>query len=457
MAGNTAVIGMQWGDEGKGKVVDMLAKEHDVIVRTGGGANAGHTVVVDGNKYVLHLIPSGIIQKKQCIIGNGVVLNLDRLVDEINDLSEEGIPVSNRRLLISDRAQVITPYNLLLDIAEEIAKSRQNGGSVGTTMQGIGSAYEFKAARIGLRMQDVTGASTSELEEKLGYIRERATAFAKALGVSTKDVLKAMDKNDQTKIMTRGFRQYYDNKKYVNKKAVEKKMFEHRDNFGALVADTGVVIERAAKEGKSIMFEGAQGTLLDIDHGTYPYVTSSNTTIGGNYTGSGVWVPIEHRLGILKAYTTRVGNGPFPTEMLGETGNRIQARGKEFGATTGRARRVGWLDLVIAEYAIRVNGINEIALTKLDVLDNEEEMLICRAYDFGEIRTDNFPADHKVLTFTQPAYHKMRGWKSDTSKARTFSDLPPAAQDYVEFIEGMLDTRIKYVSIGEGRDQVIVR
>jgi adenylosuccinate synthase len=455
---NTAVIGMQWGDEGKGKVVDMLAKEHDVIVRTGGGANAGHTVVDEkGNKYVLHLIPSGIIQNKLCIIGNGVVANLDRLVDEIDDLSGKGISVTNQNFLVSDRAQVVTPYNLLLDIAEEIAKSRQNGGSIGTTMQGIGSAYEFKAARIGLRMQDVTGASTSELEEKLGYIGERATAFAKALGVTTKDILKAMDKNDQTKTMTRGFRQYYDNKKYVNRKAVQKRMLEHRDNFGALVADTGFFIDNAAKAGKRIMFEGAQGTLLDIDHGTYPYVTSSNTTIGGICTGSGVWVPIEHRLGILKAYTTRVGNGPFPTEMTGEVGKRIQVLGKEYGATTGRARRVGWLDLVIAKYAIRVSGINEIALTKLDVLDSEDEILICKGYDFGTMRTDNFPVDERVLTFTQPAYHKMRGWKSDTSKARKFCDLPPEARDYIEFIEGMLDTKIKYVSIGEGRDQVIVR
>jgi adenylosuccinate synthase len=454
---NTAVIGMQWGDEGKGKVVDMLAKEHDVIVRTGGGANAGHTVVVDGNKYVLHLIPSGILYNRQNIIGNGVVVNLDRLEEEINTLSGAGFDITRNNLLISDRAHVITPYHLLLDIAEEIAKSRQNGGSVGTTMQGIGSAYELKAARIGLRMIDVTTCSVSELEEKLGYIGERAEAGAKALGVSTKDILKAMDKNDQTKAMTKGFRPYFDKKKYVNRKAVQKKMIEHSDNFGALVADTGCTLERAAKEGKSIMFEGAQGTLLDIDHGTYPYVTSSNTTIGGCCTGSGIWVPIEHRLGILKAYTTRVGNGPFPTEILGVAGEWIQARGKEFGATTGRARRVGWLDLVIAEYAIRVNGINEIALTKLDVLDSLDEILVCRGYDFGKIRTDEFPADNKVLMFTQPFYHKMKGWKQDTSKAKMYCDLPPEARDYIEFIEGMLDTRIKYISIGPERDQVIVR
>ncbi len=456
-AGHTAVIGAQWGDEGKGKIVDMLAQKHDIVVRYAGGGNAGHTVCAEDQKYVLHLVPCGAVFGKLNVIGNGVVLNFDRLDEEFSDLKKRGKELTKDNFMISERAHVITPYHLLLDLAEEMAKGRRTGGAVGTTMQGIGPGYQLKMARTSIRVVDLMEDSFSELAARIKELDRDIISRVKALEITPQDVLDAMDKNERTRVMTKGFRPYFENERYVSIDTVIGVLHQQREAFKSFVCDASHVLSEQDKAGKRILFEGAQGTLLDIDHGTYPHVTSSNTTLGGVYTGTGTCLPLEHKLGILKAYTTRVGNGVFPTELTDDVGKRLQERGCEYGATTGRPRRCGNLDLVIGKYAVRVNGLNEIALTKLDVLDGEKEIPVCVGYNIGQFGTDIFPTSERTLAKAEPVYKILPGWQQDTTRAREFDELPENAQNFVKFVENKLGTHVKYVSIGEKRDQVITR
>ncbi|HSU72758.1 MAG TPA: adenylosuccinate synthase [Candidatus Binatia bacterium] len=455
---HTAVIGMQWGDEGKGKIVDYLAQQHDVVVRYAGGGNAGHTVVVNDDKFVLHLVPCGAVYGKTNVIGNGVVVNFDRLEEEVSDLNrrrQNACSLENFR--ISERAHVITPYHLLLDLAEEVAKSKRTGGAVGTTMQGIGPAYQLKMGRTSMRVVDLMEDSREELAERVNHLAADVTARVEALGISPITVLQAMTANERAQKMTRGFQPYFSQENYVNQEQVLDSLLKHQNSFRPFVSDISYFLTEQSRQGKRILFEGAQGTLLDIDHGTYPHVTSSNTTLGGVDTGTGTCLPKEHRLGILKAYTTRVGNGEFPTEDKDAFGKCLQDRGCEYGATTGRPRRCGALDLVIAGYATRVNGINELAVTKLDVLDEEKEIPVCIGYEMDDHKTTIFPASERMLKRATPIYTMLPGWQENTSHTRRFDDLPPTAQYFIKFIENNLHVPVKYVSIGEKRDQVIVR
>jgi len=454
---HTAVIGPQWGDEGKGKIVDMLAQKHDIVVRYGGGANAGHTVDVGNEEFVLHLVPCGAIYGKLNVIGNGCVINLDRLTEEINHLSTRGKEMNPGNLKISGRAHITTPYKLLLDLAEEIVKAKRTGGAVGTTLQGIGPTYQFKVARTGIRMTDFVELLPSDLEEKIGTIAEEVENRIKALGLEPCNISEAINSNDQTKRMTRALHPYLSSETFLDRRKIMHSMIEHRERFAGFVTDISYFLSEQMKKGQRIMFEGAQGTLLDIDHGTYPHVTSSNTTIGGIFTGTGIYVDVPNRLGVMKAYTTRVGNGEFPTELKDEAGKRLQEKGAEFGATTGRARRCGWLDLVIGKYAVRVNGLNQLAMTKLDILDGEKDIQVCVAYELDGHQTDVFPASEAALARAKPVYQTLAGWMTDTSKARKFEDLPENARNLAIFVEQYLETPIKYISIGKERDQVIVR
>jgi adenylosuccinate synthase len=456
-AGHTAVVGDQWGDEGKGKIVDMLAQKHDVVVRFGGGGNAGHTVCAADEKYVLHLVPCGAVFGKLNIIANGVVLNYDRLAEEVADLKSKGKELTKENFIISERAHVITPYHLLLDLAEEIVKSKRTGGAVGTTMQGIGPGYQLKMARTSMRVVDLMEDSNVELGHRAEALEVDVLTRIAAMQLVPQDIFDAMNKDERAQKMTRGFLPYFDGHSFVNMGKVIDSLRQHRDNFSQFVQDISYVLSQQDQKGKRILFEGAQGTLLDIDHGTYPHVTSSNTTMGGVHTGTGTYLPLEHRLGILKAYTTRVGNGVFPTELTDDVGKRLQEKGCEYGATTGRPRRCGNLDLVIAKYAVRVNGLNEIALTKLDVLDGEKEIPVCVAYDMGGHTTDIFPTSERTLAKAKPVYKTLPGWQKDTTGAREFSELPENARNFVKFVEEQLDTHVKYISIGEKRDQVITR
>jgi adenylosuccinate synthase len=469
-AGHTAVIGAQWGDEGKGKIVDMLAQKHDIVVRYAGGGNAGHTVVVDNEKFVLHLVPCGAVFGKMNIIGNGVVLNFDRLAEEFADLKTRGRELTKENFMISERAHVITPYHLLLDLAQEMVKGKRTGGEIGTTMQGIGPAYQAKMARNGMRFVDLLEDSNVELDTRIGIIAADTLSILGACGITPDDLYKEMNKNERRQKMTRGFQQYFDlnlcadvekpvgiDNNCVTLEHVILSLRHHRDVFSQFITDASYILSEEDRKSKRILFEGAQGTLLDIDHGTYPHVTSSNTTLGGVYTGTGTCLPLEHKLGILKAYTTRVGNGAFPTELTDVVGKRLQEKGCEYGATTGRPRRCGNLDLVIAKYAVRVNGLNEIALTKLDVLDGEKKIPVCVAYDVGQSSTDIFPTSERALAKAKPVYKILPGWQKDTTKAREFSELPKNAQNFVNFVENYLGTHVKYISIGEKRDQVITR
>jgi len=446
---HTAIIGAQWGDEGKGKIVDMLAEKHDVVVRYNGGANAGHTVVVGDKEIILHQVPSGAPQGKLCVIGNGCVVNPDRLEEELEALSAQGTPAN---LQISDRAHIITPYQLLLDVGLEIWKGRQNK-KVGTTFQGIGTAYMAKAARTGLTFGELL--ESDDLVGRMGELHDFTKAFLSALGVFGEDVYSAMNKDDSAVRMSRGLRAYFEREMDFDKVVLTLK--KHREMLRPMVNDISVLLADVDKNDLEILFEGAQGTLLDIDLGTYPYCTSSNPTIGGVFSGTGFGGVVDDRIGILKAYTTRVGEGGFPTELKDKTGVHIQTKGKEFGATTGRPRRVGWLDLVIGEYAARVNGLTELALTKLDVLDELDEIAVCTRYNVDGRPVRHFPASPRVLGRAEPFYQLFDGWKADTTKARSYHDLPPNAQEYISFIEHVLRLPVTYVSNGPKRDQVIVR
>jgi len=420
---NTVLVGAQWGDEGKGKIIDFLTETADVVVRSQGGNNAGHTVIAGDKKYVLHLIPSGILRPgKVCVIGNGVVLDPVSLVGEIEKLQGDGIQVDGNNLLISDRAHLVLPYHRLLDEARENAKG---SGKIGTTKRGIGPAYADKISRTGLRLGDLMQPKV--FAEKLAVRIEENNVLLQALGAAPLDF-----------------------------EEVKAAYLEAGEKLRPFVTNTLVYLHGVLKAKKEMLFEGAQGTFLDIDHGTYPYVTSSNTTAGGAATGSGVPPHrIDSVMGVMKAYTTRVGEGPFPTENE-QISDLLHGMGREFGATTGRARRCGWFDSVATRFAAMVNGIDEIAITNLDGLDTLEMIKVCVAYRLDGREIDTLPSDFQDIAACEPVYIDLPGWKADTSAAKTFSDLPENARSYVLKLAELTGGKLKIVSVGPNRDQTIL-
>ena len=414
------VVGAQWGDEGKGKLVDVIAERADWVVRYQGGANAGHTVHLGGRQFVLHQIPSGILHPGvRCAIGNGVVLDPDTLFTEIDELVRDGVDVEGR-LYVSDRAHLVLPYHKLVDC--ESAASR----AIGTTGRGIGPAYEDKVARRGIRVQDLR--HLDRLRELVKGGIEHANAQLAASGSD-----KRASAEDTVALLER-----------------------LAPRLLVLADDVGLAVHRAQRAGAAVLLEGAQGSLLDVDHGTYPFVTSSSTTSGGAATGAGLApASIDAVLGVVKAYTTRVGNGPLPTELEEPLGAVVRKLGNEFGATTGRPRRCGWFDAVVVRYAARVNGLTGLAVTKLDVLDTLDRIGLCTAYeDDGDVY-DEFPGDLVLLERVTPRYEWLEGWKSSTAGARRVEDLPAAARRYLDRIRELADTPIAYVSVGTRRDQII--
>ncbi|HEX2767671.1 MAG TPA: adenylosuccinate synthase [Geobacteraceae bacterium] len=422
---NVVVVGAQWGDEGKGKIVDILTEFADDVVRFQGGNNAGHTLVVGDEKVILHLIPSGILHPgKRCVIGNGVVLDPEVFIREITNLKSKGRLEDDGCLLLSESLHIIMPYHKRIDIARE-AKCGEK--KIGTTGRGIGPAYEDKVGRRGIRLMDLIDRElfARKLRE---YLEENNFILEKLLG---------------EKPFT--FEEIYD--QYCGYAEILRKY----------VADTPLILYRDIKEGKKVLFEGAQGTLLDVDHGTYPYVTSSSTCAGGACTGAGVSPRDIHEIiGISKAYITRVGSGPFPTELEDADGESLRQVGGEFGSTTGRPRRCGWFDAIVAKYAVRVNGLTGIALTKLDVLDAFDTIRICTGYAYDGKTLDELPANLEVFGSCQPVYEEMPGWKTDLSAARSFADLPEKAQRYVLRLEELIGCPIVLVSVGARRDQTIM-
>jgi adenylosuccinate synthase len=416
---NIAVIGAQWGDEGKGKIVDLLTPHFSIVARYQGGHNAGHTVYVGGTRFVLHLIPSGILHSGvTCVIGNGVVVDPRALFDEVEMLASHGIEVDGR-LVISEKAHLILPYHRDLDL---FAEARRGDRSIGTTSRGIGPAYEDKIGRRGIRVVDLADPTALA-----GEVRENVHARNRLIGDSVLDA-----------------------------DAVLADLLAYAARMRPWVADVSVVLDNAMRAGRAILFEGAQGTLLDIDHGTYPFVTSSNSTVGGVCTGLGV-APraIGGVLGVAKAYTTRVGGGPFPTELAGPLAERLRETGQEYGASTGRPRRCGWYDAVAVRYAVRVNGLDALALTKLDVLDDLDEISICTAYRYRGSVVSEFPADLRVLAGSEPIYETMPGWKTSTRGARAFNDLPAAARAYIARLEELSLAPAAIVSTGSDRDETL--
>jgi adenylosuccinate synthase len=423
---NIVIVGIQWGDEGKGKIVDLLAEHADIIVRFQGGNNAGHTLVVDGKKIVLHLIPSGILHAgKLCIIGNGVVVDPEVLIEEIGILRGQGFFPDDAMLRVSSEAHLIMPYHKRIDLARESANTR---GKIGTTGRGIGPAYEDKATRAGIRMCDLTN---------LGLLKERIESVLE----------------EKNFLLTR----------YFDQSPVDpKEVFDHlaalSENITRYIADTPALLAARIGRGASVMFEGAQGTLLDIDHGTFPYVTSSHTVAGCAATGSGVGpTAIDAVYGISKAYTTRVGGGPFPTELFDEIGQRLQEKGTEFGATTGRKRRCGWFDAVAARRSVRVNSLSGIIITKLDVLSGISPLKICTGYEIDGNVIDEFPSDIPSLERVVPRYIELPGFEGDIGLARAFSDLPKNARDYVARVEEILGVPAIMISVGAERTETIIR
>lgn len=426
MKGRTdIVLGVQWGDEGKGRVVDVLAAKAGAVVRYQGGANAGHTVVAGGEKYVFHLLPSGILYSgKTCIIGNGVVMDPEVLFEELDGLAARGKKTA--RLVISHGTHIVMPYHKLIDKLAEGARSA--GTKIGTTGRGIGPCYADKYERIGIRAEDL--ANPEILKEKLTI------------------ALKL--KND---IMTK----IYGAEPLAFDEVYEKAL-EWGKRIAPMLGDAFLEIDETARKGENVLFEGAQATLLDIDHGTYPFVTSSSPCAGGACTGAGVGPSrIDRVIGVMKAYCTRVGEGPFPTEDSGDTGELLRQKGGEYGATTGRPRRCGWCDLVAADYAVKVNGLDGFALTKLDVLDGFDEIKICTAYEIDGKLRKTFPSSCAELAKAKPVYKTMKGWQNDISKCRSFDELPKEARDYIAFIEEETKTPVLLIGVGVGREDTIER
>ena len=418
---NLAVLGAQWGDEGKGKIVDLLSPQFQLVARYQGGHNAGHTVYVDGTKFVLRLIPSGILHPAvRCVIGNGVVVDPVALFAEVDELERVGIRVDGR-LFVSDKAHVILPYHRDLDL---YAESRRGDRKIGTTSRGIGPAYEDKTARRGIRVGDLLDRA------RLASLVQERVAARNAL--VTESVLSADEVLAQTLTLAERLR--------------------------PMVRDVSWMLADAMRQGQTVLFEGAQGTLLDVDHGTYPYVTSSSASIGGVCTGLGVGPKaIGAVLGVLKAYTTRVGEGPFPTELHDAIGQRLRDNGHEYGAVTGRPRRCGWYDAVAARYGVRINGLDAVALTKLDVLDGFESLQICTGYRVGDAVIEEFPADPAVLAAATPVYETMPGWQQPTAGVRRYEDLPSAARNYIARLEALTGVPAALVSTGSDRFDTILR
>ncbi len=417
------VMGTQWGEEGQGKIVDNLAEMADVVARYQGGNNAGHTVVVSGKEFKLHLLPSGILYKgKTCVIGNGVVIDPGVLLKEINGMHEKGFDTEG--LKISNRAHVIMPYHRLLDEEEE---KYRGDHKIGTTKRGIGPCYMDKNARCGIRMVDLM--DEEEFSEKLKRNIEAKNHLLKSVyGVDGFDY-----------------------------ETVKQEYLGYAKELRSYVADTSTVLNQALKQGKKILFEGAQATMLDLDHGTYPYVTSSNPIAGGVGVGAGIGpTKIKTVVGVVKAYTTRVGEGPFPTELFDEMGDYIRKSGHEYGTTTGRPRRCGWLDACVVRYAVDLSGIDYMAITRLDILDQVKTLKLCVAYKHKGQVINEFPASLKTLAEVEPVYEEFPGWESDTTAIRSYADLPLNARRYLERLSAVAGTNLGIVSVGPGRDQTII-
>ncbi|GAB6137176.1 adenylosuccinate synthase [Halanaerobaculum tunisiense] len=421
--GTTVVIGTQWGDEGKGKLTDLISEDADLVVRYQGGNNAGHTVVVEDTEYKLHLIPSGVLyEDTTCVIGNGVVVDPQVLIEELDYLADKGVEVTN--LYISSKAHLIMPYHKMLDQAEEV---RKGNDKIGTTGKGIGPVYKDKIGRLGIRVEDLLDQEqfTAKVEEA---VELKNLILDKVYGLDTLDATEIIEE-------------------YLG----------YAQQIKDYVADTSVLVNQAIDNGQAVLFEGAQGTLLDIDHGTYPYVTSSNPTAGGVCNGVGVGpTKLDQALGVVKAYTTRVGEGPFPTELTEATGEQLREKGAEFGTTTGRPRRCGWFDAVIVKYAARVNGLTSLAVTKLDVLDGLEEIKICTGYRYqGELLTE-FPTNHKILQECTPVYETLPGWQEDTSQIKEYDNLPANAQQYLARICELTGVKLGVLSVGPKRSETMI-
>ena len=417
------LLGAQWGDEGKGKATDLLGDRVDYVVRYQGGNNAGHTVVIGDQKYALHLLPSGILSPNVVpVIGNGVVIDPGVLLTEIKGLNERGIDTS--KLKISTNSHLITPYHRTID---KVSERFLGNSKIGTTGRGIGPAYADKINRIGIRIQDLFDPSI--LQQKIeGALRDKNQVLIKVF-----------------------------NRKGLEVEEVLKEYLEYAEILAPYIADTGLLLNKALDAGKNVLLEGSQGTLLDVDHGTYPFVTSSNPTAGGACTGSGIGpTRISRVIGIVKAYTTRVGSGPFPTELFDEDGEKLRTIGGEIGVTTGRARRCGWYDAPIARYAVRVNGLTDFFLTKLDVLTGWEKIPVCVAYEVDGKRVEELPASQSDFHHAKPIYEYLPGWSENITKARTFDELPANARAYVKYLEEISGAPMSAIGVGPGRDETIV-
>ncbi len=423
---SVVVVGTQWGDEGKGKIVDLLTRYADYVVRFQGGNNAGHTLVVEGKQFIFHIIPSGILyEDKTCMIGNGVIIDPAVLLKEIGELKEQGLPVTPERLMISERAHLIMPYHSVLDQAKELALT--DGNKIGTTGRGIGPCYIDKVGRTGIKINDLR--DTSLFRDKLEASLE-----------------------EKNFLLTKKF-----NMEPLSVDAIYDTFLEYGEKILPFVGNVSVELDKARKNDANILFEGAQGTQLDIDHGTYPFVTSSNTIAGNACNGAGFGpAHIDSVIGILKAYTTRVGEGPFPTELFDTVGEELQEKGGEFGATTGRKRRCGWLDGVVASDAVRLNGVTGLAITKLDVLSGQPKVKIGNEYDLNGSRLSAMPANIKEATEVKPVYEEVNGWQEEVREVRNIEDLPVQARDYIKRIEDMTGVEAVIVSVGPDREETLL-
>ncbi|NCO67973.1 MAG: adenylosuccinate synthase [Nitrospirae bacterium CG_4_10_14_0_8_um_filter_41_23] len=417
------IVGSQWGDEGKGKIVDFLSEKADAVARYQGGHNAGHTVVINDEKFILHLIPSGILYKgKICLIGNGVVVDPAALIEEINGLRKRGVEVG-KNLFLSKNAHLIMPYHMAIEKGKERLRGIK---MLGTTGRGIGPAYADKTARTGIRVADL-------LQPQV--FRENLKANLFDINFLLENLYKVSPFNIED---------------------IYNEYMGYAEKLSGYIGDTDIIINKMISENKNVLFEGAQGTLLDIDHGTYPYVTSSNPIAGGACTGLGVGpTKISKVLGVVKAYTTRVGSGPFPTEITDSLGDKLRERGGEYGATTGRPRRCGWLDMVILRHSARINGLTGIALTKLDILDAIDVIKICTSYKYKGKTLEEFPKEINILEECEPVYEEVNGWSTSTIGIKDFKRLPKAAKAYIKKIEKMLGVKVQIISTGQRRDELI--